>query len=53
MTLLIPRLPLVPKGILPENWEIPLTLIPASGEVGSSLLPSPIARLTQARVIMG
>lgn len=41
VTLLIPRLPLVPEGTLPENWEIPLTLIQASGEVGSSLFPQP------------
>lgn len=41
VTLLIPRLPLVSEGVLPENWEIPLTLIPASGEVGSSLFPQP------------
>ncbi len=39
--LVVPRLPLMMAGAMPENWEIPLTLIPAEGEAGASLFPEP------------
>ena len=39
--LLLPRLPLVPPGTLPENWEITLNLRPATGELIDSLFPAP------------
>jgi hypothetical protein len=41
VTLVVPRLPLVPPGALPENWEIPLTLRPLSGEPDPALFPQP------------
>jgi hypothetical protein len=41
VTLILPRLPLVPPGALPENWEIPLTLRPLSGEPDPALFPQP------------
>jgi len=40
VTLVLPRLPLVPVGILPEDWEISLTLRPASGEPDAALFPT-------------
>ena len=39
VTLIVPRLPLVPSGALPEDWEIPLTLRPASGKLNEELFP--------------
>jgi hypothetical protein len=41
VTLRVPRLPLVPHGALPEDWEIPLTLRPATGELKDELFPQP------------
>jgi len=41
VSLVVPRLPLVPAGVLPEDWEIPLTLRPASGEPDAALFPEP------------
>lgn len=41
VTLIVPRLPLVPAGVLPEDWEIPLTLRPATGELNDELFPQP------------
>jgi len=41
LTLLVPRLPLVPSGALPEDWEIPLTLRPANGALIDELFPHP------------
>jgi hypothetical protein len=41
VTLIVPRLPLVPPGALLENWEIPLTLRPLSGEPNPALFPQP------------
>jgi len=41
LTLLVPRLPLVPSGALPEDWEIPLTLRPANGALIDELFPQP------------
>ncbi len=41
VTLLLPRLPLVSAGALPEEWEIPLTLVPAGGQNANDLFPQP------------
>ncbi len=41
LILLVPRLPLVPAGALPEDWEIPLTLLPANGKLIEELFPQP------------
>lgn len=41
VTLLLPRLPLLPAGAAPENWEIPLALRPADGEWAAELFPQP------------
>jgi len=41
VTLLLPRLPLVSAGALPEDWEIPLTLVPAGGQAANNLFPQP------------
>jgi len=42
-TLQLPRLPLVPAGVAPEEWEIPLTLRPVTGELVADLFPEPYA----------
>ena len=39
--LLLPRLPLVSAGALPEAWEIPLALVPAGGQKANDLFPQP------------
>lgn len=39
VTLQIDRLPYLPEGSAPENWQIPLTLVPASGDLPQGLLP--------------
>lgn len=41
LSLLVARLPLVPAGALPEDWEIPLRLRPATGEPADDLFPQP------------
>ena len=41
VTLLMPRLPLVPPGALPENWEVTLPLRPVTGELSQALFPQP------------
>jgi hypothetical protein len=41
VTLVVPRLPLAPAGALPEDWEIPLSLRPLSGELNQALFPQP------------
>jgi len=41
VTLELPRLPLVPDGVAPEAWEVPLTLRPASGEQAGRAFPEP------------
>jgi hypothetical protein len=41
VTLLLPRLPFVSAGALPEAWEIPLTLVPAGGQKANDLFPRP------------
>jgi hypothetical protein len=43
LNLELPRLPLVPAGIAAEDWEIPLTLRPATGELVNELFPQPYA----------
>ncbi len=43
VTLQLPRLPLVPAGVAPEEWEIPLTLRPVTGELVADLFPEPYA----------
>ncbi len=43
VTLELPSLPLVPAGVAAEDWEIPLTLRPATGEVVEDLFPQPYA----------
>lgn len=43
VTLELPSLPLVPAGVAAEDWEIPLTLRPATGEVVEELFPQPYA----------
>lgn len=43
VTLQLPRLPLVPAGVAPEEWEIPLTLRPVTGELVADLFPKPYA----------
>jgi hypothetical protein len=42
-TLELARLPLVPAGAAPENWQVPLDLRPATGELVSALFPQPYA----------
>jgi hypothetical protein len=37
-TLLLPRLPLVPPGAGPEEWEVPLLLQPAGGSLETGLI---------------
>ncbi len=39
--LLLPRLPFVSAGALPEAWEIPLALVPAGGQKANNLFPQP------------
>jgi hypothetical protein len=41
ITLVVPRLPLVPAGALPQDWEVPLVLRPLSGELNQALFPQP------------
>jgi hypothetical protein len=43
VTLELPRLPLVPSGAAAEDWEIPLNLRPATGELVAELFPQPYA----------
>ncbi|MFW6136075.1 MAG: hypothetical protein ACOC7N_04555 [Chloroflexota bacterium] len=43
VTLELPRLPLVPVGVAPEEWEIPLMLRPTTGELVAELFPEPYA----------
>ena len=43
VTLIVPRLPLVPLGALPENWEIPFTLRSATSELSEELFPKPFS----------
>lgn len=40
-TLVLPRLPLVPAGAAPEDWQVPLVLQPATGELTAALFPQP------------
>jgi hypothetical protein len=42
-TLELARLPLVPPGAAPENWQVPLDLRPATGELVAELFPEPYA----------
>jgi hypothetical protein len=39
LTLEVERLPRVPVGVAPEDWEIPVTLRPATGELIGELFP--------------
>ena len=41
ITLIVPRLPLVPPGALPEDWEIPLFLRSIPNEPNEELFPPP------------
>lgn len=41
VSLLVPRLPLVPAGELPEDWEVPLVLRPVTGDLADDLFPQP------------
>ena len=41
VTLVMPRLPLVPKEALPEDWVIPLALRSATNELNEVLFPQP------------
>ncbi|RPI87285.1 MAG: hypothetical protein EHM41_05505 [Chloroflexi bacterium] len=43
ITFVIDRLPLLASGAAPEDWEIPLLLSPASGELPEELFPRPYA----------
>ena len=43
VTLIVPRLPLVPSGALPEAWEVPLTLRSATNELSEELFPKPFS----------
>jgi hypothetical protein len=43
VTLIMPRLPLVPSGALPEDWEVPLTLRSATNELSEELFPKPFS----------
>ncbi len=45
VTLELPRLPLVPTGAAPEEWAVPLSLRPATGELVAELFPLPYAPL--------
>jgi hypothetical protein len=39
ITLELPRLPLVPEGTAPQDWQVALTLRPASGDLPPDLFP--------------
>ncbi len=41
VTLVVPNLPLVPAGVAPEDWEMPLALRAATGEFVAELFPQP------------
>lgn len=41
VTLILPRLPLLSAGAVPEDWEIPLTLRSATNELSEALFPQP------------
>ena len=43
ITLELSHLPLVPGGAAPENWQMPLNLQPATGELVDELFPQPYA----------
>lgn len=43
VTFEIDRLPLLPPGAGPENWQAPLLFIPASDELPADLFPQPYA----------
>jgi len=45
VTLMLPRLPLVPAGTMPEDWEIPLTLRSATNDLNKELFPQPYSPL--------
>ena len=47
VTLVLPRLPLVPAGVAAEDWAISLDLRPATGELVADLFPQPYS-LTNA-----
>jgi hypothetical protein len=44
MTLIVPRLPLL-AGVLPEDWEIPLTLRSATNDLNKEFFPQPYSPL--------
>lgn len=41
VSLELPHLPLVPSGAAPEDWSVPLSLRPATGELVAELFPQP------------
>jgi hypothetical protein len=41
VTLEIDRLPLLPAGAVPEKWQVPLLLLPATGELPADVFPQP------------
>ncbi len=41
VTLVVGRLPLVPPGLYPESWQIPLRLHPATADLVTALFPRP------------
>ena len=41
VALVVPTLPLVPTGVAPEDWEMPLVLRAATGELVTELFPQP------------
>jgi hypothetical protein len=43
VTLVLPRLPLVPEGIAPEDWRIPLNLRSETGDEVADQFPQPYA----------
>ncbi len=43
VTLELSRLPLVPTGAAPENWQVPLDLRPATGDLVAELYAEPYA----------
>jgi hypothetical protein len=53
ISLEIPRLPLVPEGAAPENWQVELTLVPAKGLPPKGLFPAPYSPTAAAVTAKG
>jgi hypothetical protein len=47
------RLPLVPPGAAPEDWQVPLVLLPATGKLPAELFPKPYSPTDASTTVNG